>query len=442
MLKRLLIIFGVLLIVGTSIFLVHRSRAAKVDDSADTSIAVASYGPILESVSATGKVTSFHDVDIKCQASGKVIKLPFDISQSVKTGDLLLQLDPVDQHRIVQQAEANVGISQAKLNEAKQNLIVGEQTIVTARDQADAAVKSDEVRAANLRKKADRQAKLLTQNLASPEDAESAETDAAQAEADLETAKVQVEVVKTQEVALETKRQEVELSQRQLDLDNVVLDAARQQEAYCTVVSPMDGVVSALNVQIGTIISSGITNIGGGTTICTLSDLSRIFLLASVDESDIGGITVGLPVKVTADSFPGRTFTAKVVRIATKGVNVSNVVTFEVQVEVTGDDKSLLKPEMTGNVEIILKDHESTLLVPAAALSKGPDGQFTATVVKGDNSREDRKVTVGITDGDNTEILGGLTNGEKVVVQNEVQSRWSGDQSAQGSTATSRKSGS
>jgi multidrug efflux pump subunit AcrA (membrane-fusion protein) len=97
---------------------------------------------------------------------------------------------------------------------------------------------------------------------------------------------------------------------------------------------------------------------------------------------------------------------------------------------------------MTGNVQIILQDHENALLVPAAALGKDPDGQYTATVVKADNSREDRKVTVGITDGDNTEILGGLSNGEKVVVQNEVQSRWSGDQTGQSAGATTRKNGS
>src|SRR5439155_4332181 len=114
------------------------------------------------------------------------------------------------------------------------------------------------------------------------------------------------------------------------DSDKVALANARQQRDYTTVTAPMDGVVSALNVQIGVIIASGITNVAGGTTIMTLSDLSHVFVLASVDESDIGTIVVDQPAIITVDAYPGRQFKGKVVRIATKGVNVTNVVTFEV----------------------------------------------------------------------------------------------------------------
>src|SRR5262249_12618539 len=151
---------------------------------------------------------------------------------------------------------------------------------------------------------------------------------------------------------LEVRRQDIKLSEAQLRSDQVALANARQQLTYTKVTAPMDGVVAALNVQIGTIISSGITNVGGGTTILSLSDLSHIFVLASVDESEIGSVAIDQQAVITVDAFPGRRFRGKVVRIATRGVNVSNVVTFEVKIEVLGENKTLLKPEMTANVQI------------------------------------------------------------------------------------------
>jgi HlyD family secretion protein len=81
-----------------------------------------------------------------------------------------------------------------------------------------------------------------------------------------------------------------------------------------------------------------------------ISDLSRVFVLAAVDESDIGQVRPGQRVKVTVDAFRNREFAGEVARIAPRGVNVSNVVTFEVKLEVTARDKDLLRPEMTANV--------------------------------------------------------------------------------------------
>ena len=95
--------------------------------------------------------------------------------------------------------------------------------------------------------------------------------------------------------------------------------------------------------------------------------MSHIFVLASVDESDIGGVKVGQKVNITADAFPGKTFTGSVVRIATQGVNVSNVVTFEVKIEVISADKNLLKPQMTANVQVIEASKSNVVMIPMMA---------------------------------------------------------------------------
>jgi multidrug efflux pump subunit AcrA (membrane-fusion protein) len=384
-------------------------------------------GNIFQAVAATGKVTSNLDVDIKCKASGEIITLPFDISQPVKKGDLLVELDPVDENRNVRQAEVALASSKAKLEQAKQNLIIAEQNLATAKLRADANLAAAKVKAKDTRTKADRRKELLEQNLTSHEDYDTAETAAEQADADVKTATAQVEELKAQEQGLEVKRQDVALAKAEVDTDQISLDTAKQRLFYTKVISPMDGVVSALNVQKGVIVASGTGGFSGGTTLMTVSDLSHIFVLASVDESDIGQVKLDSTCLVTADAFPGKRFRGKVVRIATKGVNTSNVVTFEVKIEITGENKSLLKPEMTTNCQIVSAQKDDVLIVPTQAVTRKDRRTTVATVVLPGGKQEERTVTTGLSDGDNYEITDGLAEGDTVVVhKDETNSKWNG----------------
>jgi RND family efflux transporter MFP subunit len=188
--------------------------------------------------------------------------------------------------------------------------------------------------------------------------------------------------------------------------------------------APIDGVVSTRTVQFGQMVSSAISNVGGGTATMVLSDLSHMFVYASVDESDIGAVVVDQPAEITADAHPGKRFKGKVVRIATKGVNVTNVITFEVRIEVTSENKSLLKPEMTANVNIVTADKDSTLSVPATAITR-QKGQSFVTVKKSVGSSEQVPVEVGMTEGSNVEILSGVNENDEVILQrSELDSRW------------------
>ncbi len=426
--KAIWSVVGVIVVVGGlagAIFLY--ARHAKAAQPAAAQVGKVEKGSIFQAVSSTGRVVSNLDVDIKCRASGQVVTLPFDISQSVKKDDLLLQLDPADQQRVVQQSEVSLAISQAKLAQAKQNLVVAEQSVVTARDRANSALTSAQVRARDAQTKADRRKQLIDQKLGSQEEYDAAEMDAAQAAADMTSISVQLEEIKTQELALEVKRQDVKLAEASVKSDQIALDNSKQQLSYTTVTAPMDGVVSALNTQIGTIISSGITNVNGGTTIMTLSDMSRVFVLAAVDESDIGKVKLDQAVNVTVDSYSGRRFRGKVVRIATKGVNVTNVVTFEVKIEVLDESKRLLKPEMTANVQIISAEREDVLTVPAQAVTRR-QGVVYATVVSPDGKTEEKAVKLGLNDGDRWELLEGLQEGDVVQLKAEINSRWRADQ--------------
>lgn len=383
-------------------------------------------GPLRQTVQCTGRVVSNLDVEIKCKASGLVVKLPYDVSDPVKQGDLLLEIDPVDQLRAVQQCEAALAASQARLSQSKANLAVAEQNLVVEKQRAAASVTSAQARVKDANAKAKREQDLLARKQSTVEQAETADTTAIEAKQNLHTAEAQMESIKALELQLEVRRQDIALAQADVDTDTIALSLANQRLSETKVMAPIDGVVSARNVQTGQIIASGINNVGGGTTVLTVSDLSRIFVLASVDESDIGNVTLDQRVNITADAYRSRNFTGKVVRIAAKGVNVSNVVTFEVRIEVLSDNKALLKPEMTANIEIVVAENEYALIVPLRAVYRKDRGKTFVKVRKPDRSiQEDVPVETGINSGSDIEIKTGLQENETVLFQNtEEESQW------------------
>lgn len=414
--KKWLILIVIVALAAGGAYYYGAYRANGKSDAPAPVTAKVERGSIRLAVASPGRIVSNLDVDIKCKASGEVLSLPFDVSDTVKKGDLLVELDPVDEQRVVRKAEVDLEAAEARLRIARENLAVAERTLLTDQQRAKAALEAAQVHAADARAKADRMKQLLAKKLCSQEECDTAQTAATQADADLTVAKIRLDELKTQERALELKRQEVKSAQAVVDSDKIALDIARDRLTDTKVMAPIDGVVAARNVQIGQIIASGVSNVGGGTTVMTLSDLSRLFVLASVDESDIGKVALDQAATVTVDAYPGRRFQGKVVRIATKGVNLSNVVTFEVKLEVTGKEKSLLKPEMTADVEILAAEKSGVLLVPSEAVLRKAGGKQVVTVVKDGAENEEVVVETGISDGTKTEIARGLSDGQTVLV--------------------------
>ncbi len=423
----ILVILSAAIVTG-GYFWLNKSANVKIETPQWSTVQVKK-GSIRDAVSCTGQVVSNLDVEIKCKAGGEIVKLPFDISDQVNKGDLLVELDPVDEQRKVKQAKISLASSQARLMQRKVNLQIAKKDLIIARKSAAAALKSAEAYAKDARAKAERMRKLFEKKLTSQEEKDTGETTAIQAEVDLENARIQIEQLANKARELEIKRQDVRLAKAQMKMDKINLSLAEQRLKDTRVFSPIDGVVSERNVQSGQIISSGINNVGGGTRVMVLSDLSRLFILASVDESYIGKVELGQKVIITADAFPGKRFFGKIDRIATKGINVSNVVTFEVKIEVRERNRSLLKPEMTANVEIIVAEKEEVLMVPSEAVLYKKGGHFVR-VKKDDGSIEERPVQAGISNGVVIEIIKGLSQGDTIIYRKgEARSRWRTEQS-------------
>jgi HlyD family secretion protein len=409
---------------GAAVYGLHKPEAGP-GLPADTYIDTVQRGDLSQEVNAAGTVASNLDVDIRCRASGEVVELPFDIGDRVKKGDILLKLDPADELVALREARVTVDQDRSKLEVARKTVRMAELDLATATDKAAADVDSRKIQDKNIHRKADRQRDLLARSLASQEQYEDAESDAVQAEDDYQAALVAQRQLQSQAVDLDVKKEQAKQAEQQVELDQVALDNANLQLAYTTVVAPLDGVISDLETQKGALISSSLSTVGG-TTVMTVSDLSRIFVLASVDEADVGGVRLGQSCRITADAFPRRDFSGTVVRIAPQGQNTRNVVTFEVKIEVTDDDKDLLRPEMTADVAIVAATRHDAVLAPMLSLFDKNDKTYL-TVVKDNNATEDREVDVGIDDGDNAEIISGLNAGEKILVHhNDADSKWMG----------------
>lgn len=405
----------------------RNSTAADSDEKDRNETEAVARGEIRQEVDCVGRVVSNRDVEIKCRASGEILRIPYDVSDAVKKDDILLELDERDQERTLRQSKAALAAAEARLAQSKSNLLVAEKTVEVAKMKAGAALESAQARVADSKSKSKRQEELFQKKFSSPEQYETSKTTAVQAEQDLLSARANVEDVKSQELALESRRQDVALSEAQAESSRIACEIALLQLSYTKVKAPLDGVISKRTVQVGQIISSGVTNIGGGTTAMILSDLSHLFVYASVDESKIGEVQLGQPVVITTDAFPDVKFLGKVERIGTTGLSVQAVVTFEVRIEVVDENKKLLKPEMTANVTITTAEKKDVLVVSAANISRNRSGNFVTLVQQDGTQEEKHPVKLGISDGNQTEIVEGLSEGDLVLVRRaEDESRWRG----------------
>jgi len=419
---------GLLVLAGVGWWLRARGKTRKQPDAAEAAAtaqtATVEKGALRVVVEATGRVVPEQEIEIKCKASGEIIKLPVDVSDAVKKGDVLVQLDPADEERSVRRAEVALAVSEARLAQAQLALEIAQQELATERTRAEPALRSAQAKAQEAEARLTRVEQLLEKKIASPEELDSARTTRAQAVSDLEAARARIEELKAKAMQIQSRRQDLRIAEAQVETDKLSLSDTNQRLADTTVKAPIAGTVAERGVQVGQIIASGINNVGGGTTVMTLADLSRVYVLVTVDESDIGRIQVDQRVRITVDAYPDTPFPGRVVRVATKGQSTSNVVTFEVKVEVRGPSSRLLKPEMTANVEIVAVEKEDVLLLPAQALGRKRRERFVI-LPKPDGTEEERTVTTGASDGEKIEIVDGLAEGETVLLPRAgAGSRW------------------
>jgi HlyD family secretion protein len=353
-------------------------------------------GSVVSLVTATGTINPVVSVQVGTQVSGMIMSLLADFYSVVKAGDIVAVIDPEPIRARRDQAASNLEMAKANL----------------ARTRTDLAQRKREL---------DRVKSLVAQQFVSQSDVDIAVTNFQAAESQVSVAGAQV------------KQAEAALNAVELDLK------------YTVIRSPVNGIVVARNVEVGQTIAASFAT---PNLFLIALDLTKMQVDTNVSESDIGGITEGTEATFTVDAYPGHQFSGTIRQVRLAPINVQNVVTYNVVVNVDNQDLRL-KPGMTANVSIVVAQRDAVLKVPNAALrftppTAGQPDRFmtsgqpsigngagrTAGVAKGavaptrtvwkqepSGELEPVHVQTGISDGLATEILSeGLSEGALVVV--------------------------
>jgi HlyD family secretion protein len=377
--KKLLIILVVLLALGA---LVMGNLRSKREKSVRVTVEKVGKQDLTSIISASGEVKPKKNINISAQVPGRIIKIGVVEGQEVKTGDFLLKLDSTQYEAIadrdrnfIRAANADLIQSQARLQRDKNSY--------------------------------DRQVKLFDDNLISKDQLEAAK------------AQYDVSVAQSNAIGFQIKQAEASLTST---LDSL---------AKTTYVSPIDGIITSLQVEEGETAIIGTMN-NPGTVMLTIADLSVMEVEVEVDETDVVGVTLGQNAKIRVDALPETVFTGKVTEIGSSALQQSTGLSStqeskDFKVVVTLDDPSRkLKPGLSASADIVVAERKQVPAVPISALVLRDKPQTDKTAPA--EAKEEEGVFVvenervkfvpvskGITGGMMIEIVSGLQEGQSLV---------------------------
>jgi len=375
-------------------------------------IAAPERGDLVELVQAPGTIEPEKNVELSARISARIIELPFDEGESVKAGDVLIRLDASDYESSLRAAEARRAADAASLEVAKARLEASRQSI---------------------------EAQKITLQLA--------ELDLERNRGLLETKDVAQSVVDQMDTTVQElkarilsaegslKADELALSVRvhSLEASDADIQRLRDELDYAVIRSPIDGIVTKLNAEVGELVVTGTMN-NAGTVIMEVADLSRMLLIAEIDESDVGSVEVGQPATVRINAYPGVIFNGKVTFVALTHSLARDGSKFY-RTEILLDTKGRrIFSGLTADVEIETNRHVNVLKIPSQAVlarpvddlpfairEDNPDVDMTktyATVVYRyiDGKAVVTPVTIGAIDLTHTVILSGIDESDQVVI--------------------------
>ncbi len=347
-------------------------------------------GQIISTVSAPGSVKAVTEVKLSAYVMGRITRLPVKEGDHVRKGQVLVQIDPAYYAAQVKQARASVELNKASLAQSE---------LVYQRNQ-----------------------ELFAKGLLSQESFEQVDTD-------------------------------YRLNQARLTQAEAALDQARDNLEKTTIVSPIEGTVVSLNVEVGEVVVTGTMN-NAGSVIMTVADMSQMEVEAQVDESDVRDIAVGQPAEIEVDALPSKTFKGVVSEVGNAAISTSSLasssstasVNYTVRVMFDQPSK-LLKSGMSANVEITTANKKDVLLVPIQSVvmrkvesekrqAERPNGKKPGRAWADDTSSEGKRnkekeqevvyvvskgraeivpVKTGSWDQESIEITGGLEEGQEVI---------------------------
>lgn len=340
-------------------------------------------GNITEKITASGIINPISTINIGTQVSGTISEIFVDYNSPVQKNQILAQIDPSLFEASVAQKRAALDIARAQVEVVKNDIVY-------------------------YKKHLDRIKKLNTSRYSADKELESAQRDYDNAVAQKMLNEAQV------------KQAEAALNSALIDLN------------YTKIVSPVEGIVVSKVVEVGQTVAASFQT---PTLFNVAEDLTKMQIEASVVEADIAKVKEGQTVEFSVDSYPDEIFYGIVTQVRNEAITTSNVVTYEVIIEI--DNKELkLKPGMTANVEIITAEKQNVFLVPNQALRfYMDDGSGAASKRYKDKGVWVMKnghpmrvaIKTGVSDDNSTEISSAdLREGDEIIVEkkeNDVKAR-------------------
>jgi len=357
-------------------------------------IVTAEKGDIARSVVARGKIEPLSKVEVKSKANGIIQALLVDVGDQVKEGQILAELDKEDLQARVREAKATVDAEEANLEAA---------IAIEAKAKIEAA--NPELEFA--RRDYERAQELFKEKIASQQQLD----DAGRA---YEISRNRQQLL---EATVRTAGAQVQQARARVAAAKAALDRTEETLRYSTIRAPISGIVLMRPTEVGDAVSS-ILNLGSAATlIMTLGDVSSVYIKGEVDEAGGGKAECGQRVRTKVDSFPTESFEGVVKRISPMGWAQNNVTTFEVRVTIS-NPQGKLRANMTANAEIILEERTNVLLVPEAALVYDKEKKASVQLLDTNAKTGWQKLPVklGISNGQRTEVLEGLKEGDKLVL--------------------------
>ena len=409
--KKILVLIGTLILLTTLYF---NKNESEEPSKPKFKVSKVSQGPISVQISATGIVEPNFKVEVKSKASGEVLSFPKHEGDRVKKGTLLLQLDKSDEKRNVDKAKSDLSSSTAKLKKAETALLLQKTKYKTDIKTAESEVQKAIFNLKESEDKLKRQIELFDQKVVSQESLETFQTLYEVNQQKLIQAESQLQQAKDSIHDIAMKENEIELVNTEVQRAEIALDEVEERLEETEIFAPITGIIIEKLVEVGQIIASGISNVNGGTALATIADMSRLFIIADIDETDIGSVKIGHAVTITADAFPDKKFKGVVKRIAPQGLVENSITIFKVKIEVLGKGRKILKPMMSANIEIVTDHVENTMLTSRAGIREGENEKFVM-VLKNDKP-EKAIVKTGIRNPIQVEIISGLNPDDEVIL--------------------------
>jgi HlyD family secretion protein len=349
--KYLLFILIALVIAGTFAYLFKRSRPQEIRYEELT----AEVADIVKSTVVTGKVQPRDEVNVKPQISGIIDELYKEAGQPVKEGEIIAKLKVIPDMSSLSSAQSRVRLSEVNLKQARTNF--------------------------------DREKALYDKQLVSADEYDKVAQALRQAEEELKAAKETLEIVR----------------------DGV--SSSNKSGSSTLIRSSVSGLILDIPVKVGnTVINSNSFN--DGTTIATVADMDDLIFDGNIDETEVGRLSVGMPVKITVGALQDVVIDANLEYIAPKATESGGTNLFEIKASLQVPEGITVRSGYSANAEIVLQTAAQVLSIAESALQF--EGDQTYVYVLGDNGYERRDVKTGLSDGVNIEIKEGLSLGEKV----------------------------